>query len=174
MEAGVARFCFFSASKKGRLLNGIWKSEQESKLLGLFEKNLSVQGYRVVDLDVRLASRSLVRLFIDKAESDKGVSVEDCAKVTRLIEPLVDGEIHGQYELEVSSPGLDRRLRLREDFEKAAGEPVTIKLHGEVQGVGKTVHGVLKSVATDAIELANEGKEFTIPLDQIRQANLKR
>ena len=103
------------------------------KLIELISPQVSSLGYEVVHLEVNLRQKML-RLFIDHAERTDGIGIEDCVKVTKALdEPLEQSaevtKIFGEagYELEVSSPGIDRPLRTPRDFEKFKGRE--IRLH---------------------------------------------
>jgi len=84
--------------------------------------------------------RKILRVFIDK---DGGVSVEDCASVNRYLSEAIDGS----YTIEVSSPGLDRPLKTKRDFERNLGRML------RVTQSGKFVKGILKSVSESSIIL---------------------
>ena len=75
----------------------------------------------------------MLRLFIDKPG---GVDVEDCQDLSRTVEPVLDVEdfIEPAYNLEVSSPGLDRPLRKPEHFARFAGQRVHVKTFGPIDG----------------------------------------
>ena len=88
---------------------------RKQRLLELLEPPLEALGYELVDLDVRVGRRGLLRVFIDK---ENGVNLADCELVSRQLSAFLDVEdpLPGQYVLEVSSPGLDRPLRTLEHF----------------------------------------------------------
>ena len=144
-------------------LESISKTQVETQVLGLCEELLEPQGFRVVDLDCRIASRSLVRLFIERvagatAASDKpgstGATLDDCAEASRLIGGVLETKeelIPGGFDLEVSSAGLDRRLRTEADFRAVVGETVKLKLTAAIQGLGANVTGELVRVESAGI-----------------------
>src|SRR5688572_14476401 len=90
----------------------------------LIERTLSGMGYELVDLQTSSKGR-LVRVFIDKAN---GIDVEDCARVSDQLTRLFAVENVDYERLEVSSPGLDRRLRRSSDFERFVGEEAQVRL----------------------------------------------
>jgi len=153
-------------------LDSINKSPIENKLLEFCEKSVSSLGYKIVDLDCRSAATTLLRIFIDSQTKEKQVSLEDCVLVSRHLNPLIEtaGIIEGSYELEVSSPGLDRRLRLAEDFEEAAGKEIKLSLIESIPGIGAQPRGMLKKVLSGCLEMEVSGKEVKIPLNQIKKA----
>jgi ribosome maturation factor RimP len=112
-----------------------------------------------------------LRIYIDK-ENDR-ISLNDCEAVSRRVSDLLDAEdpIKEAYYLEVSSPGLNRRLYSEEHFKKFIGNEVLIKLSGSIEGV-KSVKGILKEVSEEFI-MVEADKEFKIPKDKIKSANLE-
>ena len=81
---------------------------------------------------------------------------------------------HGSYNLEVSSPGLDRRLRLASDFEKEVGQEVSLSLYESVPGVGANVKGQLVKVENGRLSIAQgikNRKEFEVTFENIKRAN---
>ena len=94
----------------------------------LIEPVVSGLGYEVVDVEFRPhPSNGLLRVYIDH---EKGIQLADCETVSRQLSAMLDVEdpIPGHFNLEVSSPGLDRPLRKAEDFERFVGEMVKIKM----------------------------------------------
>ena len=105
-----------------------------------------------------------------------GVSLEDCAKFSRVVSTALDVEdpLEGAYDLEVSSPGLDRPLRKREHFEKYAGEKIRLKTYGPIETAGnrKTFIGKLLGIANDMVRIDVDGTIFEVPLAQVSKANI--
>jgi len=153
-------------------LESIYKSEVESKLLDLCDSELHSLGFRVVDLDCKIAGKTLLRLFIERVSEGAQVSIDDCVTVSRHLDPIIEAraDFPGAYELEVSSPGLDRRLRLVSDFEKVIGKELKLGLLESIPGVGAQVRGHLLKVHPDQVEINVSGKEVCVPLRQIKKA----
>lgn len=154
-------------------MSSIWKADLEQKLLGLVSPALATLGYRIVDLDVRESSRSLVRLFIERCSREGNVSIEDCAAASRKVGELLEAEewFSGPFDLEVSSPGLDRRLRTQADFESSIGGEVKLKLLESIQGLGANARGVLLFSDPQGIRLRVSGNEFFVPYEKIVKAH---
>ena len=132
-------------------------------------------GLELVDLEF-ISERSgwVLRLFVDRSESG-GVTIEDCARVSRDCSVTLDAEdlLDRKYRLEVSSPGVERRLRKREHFQRQLGKRVRVVLR-ESLGGRKRVTGELTEVGEETISVtAHDGVELTVPLAQIKRANLK-
>lgn len=158
------------------LNESIKKSEDEVKLLGLCEDALKGSDFRVIDIDARLGSSSLIRIFIDKVGTEKGPSLEEVAELSRKLDPLIEAAnlTQGAYNLEVSSPGLDRRLRVASDFEKVVGNEVSLSLYESIPGLGANIKGLLVSVGNGRLSIAQgvkNRKEFEVPMDNIKKAN---
>lgn len=154
----------------------IAKSDSEARILDLCQKYLEPQGFRAVDVDCHVAGKSIVRIFIERIQplgGDSTPSLENCAEASRLLGPVLDSEemIPGRYELEVSSPGLDRRLRLSEDFERVVGEEVKLKLVEKIETLGANLTGKLLKAEGDTITVFTQGKEVPVALPKIKRAN---
>ena len=124
-----------------------------------------------MDVDCKVGPHSLLRLFIERQEGQ--VSLEDCTVVSELLSPLLEeGIINGPFDLEVSSPGLDARLRLPSDFEKAVGGEVKLALVNKVEGFGANVRGDLLAVEEDGVVVKVGGRPVNKFLfENIKQAN---
>ena len=104
------------------------------RLNGLLAPCVEALGYELADLELRRENRGQVlRLYIDQ---DSGIALEDCERVSGQVSALLDVEdpIPGHYNLEVSSPGLDRKLAKPEHFDRFAGRSVRITMSREQHG----------------------------------------
>ena len=113
---------------------------------------------------------SVLRIFIDSPE---GITVDNCADASRQISALLDVEdpIAGEYNLEVSSPGLERPLFKAEHFAKAEGLEAKIAMQTPVNGQRK-FRGVIKSVQNDCVLLQIEDEQVKLPIADIAKAHL--
>ncbi|TQV70507.1 ribosome maturation factor RimP [Exilibacterium tricleocarpae] len=111
-----------------------------------------------------------LRLYID---AEGGVTLQDCERVSRQVSSVLDVEdpIHGEYALEVSSPGVDRPLYTLEHFARYAGEQVTVKLRVPFDGRRK-FSGTLRGVEGDEVVVVVDDHEYLLPLDSIDRANI--
>ncbi len=112
-------------------------------------------GYRIWDITyTKIGADYHLEITID---SDNGINIEDCEKVHRAIDPILDEEdpIEGFYYLEVSSPGVERELRTDEHISLSLGEKVEIKLFAPKDGV-KSVTGKLVSFENSIIKVEND------------------
>jgi ribosome maturation factor RimP len=121
-------------------------------LLGLLEPTVTSLGFELADLELHLGrGHGLLRIFID---SDKGITVDDCEAVSRQVSSVLDvaDPIGGRYSLEVSSPGLDRRLVKPAHFDRFAGSEVQLRLRRLIDG-RRRLQGRLISRQGDTIEI---------------------
>jgi len=128
-------------------------------------------GYELSDLELRIGNRDgLLRIYIDKPE---GIGLEDCEIVNRQISTLLDVEdpIPGNYVLEVSSPGLDRRLTKVEHFERFKGNDIRVKLRFPIEG-RKNFRGALRAADEENIEVEVDGESHSLPIATIESARL--
>ena len=113
---------------------------------------------------------SKVKIYID---TEEGVDIEDCARVSRQVSSLLDIEdpFAGEYTLEVSSPGMDRRFFRLEQFEAFAGSNVRIELMHPYEGK-RNYSGQLRGVEGDEVILDLEDEEILFPFETIHKANV--
>lgn len=143
------------------------------ELRELVEPILAGRGMSLVELIYapQRGGRALLRLFIDKPG---GVDVEDCADVSRDVSDLLDVNEHlipGPYLLEVSSPGLDRPLRTRDDFVNHLGQKVHVRLYNAIDG-RRNFRGILAEVNEGTLLVEADGQRHRLPLDDLDRANL--
>jgi ribosome maturation factor RimP len=140
-------------------------------------------GYELVD--VRWGGsgrRPMLKLRIDRPDSGpgEGVTVDDCAKVSRALESWLDEheELSHRYVLEVSSPGVDRPLVRARDFERFRGERVAVKGKEVLLGKATRLEGELLGLVDGDTEAEAvllrlpDGEEVRIPRAEIRKAHL--
>ena len=141
------------------------------EMMRLLEPAVERLGYELSDLEIKLGGRQgVIRLFIDKAG---GVALEDCETVSRQISALLDVEdpAPGRYVLEVSSPGLDRKLTKVEHFQRFMGEDIRVKLLFPVAG-RRIFHGALRAADEENIEVEVDGESHRLLIATIQSARL--
>lgn len=151
-------------------MSSIRKSKIEEHLLQVVSSHLESSGFRPIDLDFCQGGLSLLRIFIERIE-DGQATIDDCATVSRSLDLVLESEITGAFNLEVSSPGLDRRLRLVEDFNRQLNQKVKLKLGGE-GARSKSLTGLLEGASQDGVELTVNGDPQHVPLAQIVRAHV--
>ena len=143
-----------------------------SKLNQLLGPLVEELGYEFVGLQMTAEpGNRLLRVFID---TDNGVDIDDCAKVSRDLAAILDVEdpISGKYRLEVSSPGLDRPLFNPAQFQAYVGEKVRLSLFAPVAGRRKYVADLI-AADDESIELLYKGNQVTIHYSDIAKAKLE-
>ncbi len=109
----------------------------DDQLIQLISKWIFPLGYQVIHLEIQSHRQKTLRVYIDFLEfnEEKTIGIEDCVKVSRAIDELLDQSpevgtvLSDAYELEVSSPGVDRPLRTMGDFQRFAGREVRIHVY---------------------------------------------
>ena len=137
-------------------------SDRESWLRG----TLAGLGYELVDVET--SRGGLLRVFID---APKGISVEDCARVSNHLSRALPAEGIDYERLEVSSPGLDRPLKRLEDYQRFAGQKASVRLKLPQEG-RRRYEGRLEGVADGAVVMDVEGEQRRFALADIERARL--
>ena len=131
------------------------------------------EGIEAVEVDLRGAGASrLLRIFIDKPG---GVTHGDCELISHRTSEILDERDlvpGGPYQLEVSSPGVERKLSKPSDFERFAGQKVKVVLREPLDGQ-KTWEGTLSGFKDGIISIAAAEKAVSFDLKQVSKANLK-
>ncbi len=140
------------------------------------EKIVASEGMELVHVEYRRQGRGyLLRIDIDK---EGGVNLEDCELMSRQVSTYLDVEdpVPGEYELQVSSPGLDRKFYRNSDYEKFIGRMVRVKTSKAIRGLHVIV-GRLKEfdgrkvVVTDPV--MKKDPDYEIPLGDIKETRLE-
>ena len=136
-------------------------------------------GLEVVDIEFRWENRGMVlRLYMDRAGGSGldgragGVSLDDLARVSRQLGDLLDVQeaVPGRYTLEVSSPGVNRRLRRADHFQRYLGKKVRVRTTIPIDG-RRTFAGALDTVEAHGIRVTDKDCGRFIPFADIAQAN---
>ncbi len=146
-----------------------------SGLEQLLERTVAGLGCQLADFDFSNRNR-LLRVFIEKPEGARndaasGVTLEDCEAVTRQLQRVLPVEGIDYDRLEVSSPGLDRRLKKASDFARFSGRRADVRLRVPVNGRRNFV-GTLRGVKGDRVELDFDGGHLAFDLADMDRARL--
>jgi ribosome maturation factor RimP len=128
-------------------------------------------GMEVVDVEWKVGKERFLRVYIDKPE---GISHNDCEAVSNQFSVILDVEdlVPGPpYTLEVSSPGLDRKLTKPAEFERFAGRLARISTNEPVENQ-RFFEGRLAGVADGKVRIEVKGRVIALPMEGIRKANL--
>ena len=136
------------------------------------ESLLPSMGLELYDIQYRREGHGWVlRLLIDRQE---GITLDDCSKVSRETSDFLDVEdlINHAYNLEVSSPGIERVLRNPAECERFVGERVRLKMREEIEGQ-RVFIGELASIVEETLTVVTEaGENFSFSWEQIKKARL--
>lgn len=141
--------------------------DAERSIEELIQPVLGQHGLELVDLEWRpRRPRSVLRVFVDKPG---GVGIGECERVSREVGDVLDvaGVIEESYDLEISSPGLDRVLRTEREYRWARGKRVRCWLSD-----GREVRGRLADVAPERLVLESEGQQVELPRTDVTKARL--
>lgn len=130
-------------------------------------------GYDIWDVEyVKEGASWYLRITID---SENGIDIDDCEKVHRAVDPIIEeaDPIEGFYYLEVSSPGIERNIRVPEHYEACIGCEVQLKLFSDVNGKKEFI-GELTGISEDHedVTLLVNGESITIKRNMISKANV--
>lgn len=137
----------------------------------LVRKTVEAEGFEFVHLEYRpQGGVSVLRVFIDKLG---GVSISDCAKISRRLSVLLDVEdpVPQEYVLEVSSPGLERRLFKEEDYRRFVGKEIRLTTIEKIEA-RKNFVGRIRDFVGHILTLECEDGTYSIPFQKIKKANL--
>ena len=141
------------------------------ELVKLLEPTIVRLGYELWNLELKIGGKhGVLRLFIEKAD---GVGLDDCEKVSLAVSALLDVEdpLPGHYDLEVSSPGLDRKLVKVEHFQRFTGETLKVQMRFPIEG-RRRFRGTLVASDDENIVVEVDGESHTLPVATIDTARL--
>jgi ribosome maturation factor RimP len=142
------------------------------KVADIVEPVLRDDLLELVDIEFHPTGRRWVlRLFVDK---EGGVGIRDCERTSREVGRLLDVEdvIEHPYVLEVSSPGLTRSLKRKQDFDRSVGKRCRIVTTAQIEGRTEFRGEIIASTEED-VELRDEAGTYSIPVCAIKKANLE-
>lgn len=154
-----------------------------AKIREAAERVARSEGLEIFDVEWKIGKQRLLRVYIDRLpgstdpanpESSAGISHKDCERVSEQLSVILDVEdlVPGPgYVLEVSSPGLDRKLIKASDYERFAGRLAKIWVNEPIENQ-KFLEGRLAGYADGNVKLAVKDREISVPLADIRKANL--
>ncbi|QDP01533.1 ribosome maturation factor RimP [Thalassotalea sp. PS06] len=146
-------------------------SNFEQKLTEMLRPSVEMTGMELLGIEyVSAGNHSVLRLYIDH---ENGITVDDCAEVSRQVSAVLDVEdpISTEYNLEVSSPGVDRPLFEKAHYEEVVGETVDVKLGMPLNGRRK-FKGSLEAVEGDNLIVEVDGESYELPIANVAKANL--
>lgn len=151
---------------------GIWptmKLDVKQRVADLLGGPIAEAGFVLAEVVVaQYKSNVTVRVFV---YGEHGVSIDDCAHLSRLVGDLIDGTelFDNGYTLEVSSPGLDRPLTGPLDYRYRVGETIKVDF---VDRARKSIRAVIKAAGEQSVELDGDDGPFTVELAEIKKAQI--
>ncbi|MCR9129168.1 MAG: ribosome maturation factor RimP [Alphaproteobacteria bacterium] len=149
------------------------KSPQDERVLALAEPIAETLGMEIVRVRVMGGKKTLMQIMAERA--DGTMEADDCAKLSRALLDVLDeaDPVSGAYDLEVSSPGIDRPLTALEHFSRWEGFDAKIELDRLVEG-RKRFRGLLAGIEDQSVAIELDGEEDTalIPFEWIADAKL--
>lgn len=144
----------------------------EERVIALIEPTAAGLGYRIVRVRLSGNRRKRLQIMAERV-SDGYMGIDDCGRLSRALSPVFDLEdpIQGEYDLEVSSPGIDRPLMRIEDFERFKGYLVKLETAQMINGQ-RRYKGEIAAVDGDEITLATEHGEVKLKFSALSDARL--
>ena len=140
-------------------MNEIKKSLEQALL-----EDIENKGYELIEIEQHSLRKGIK--FVLYIDHDNGIGLDDCVSVSKASEMIIDEFIDPEsYELEVSSPGLDRKLNKKEDFDRFIGKTIKIRLKEKLDD-RKNFKGLLTDRRGDMVILEDD-QVFEIPMDRI-------
>jgi len=152
----------------------IFVTKLEQDLTAMLAPAVEALGFELLGLEfVRAGQHSTLRVYIENVQNAEGITVDNCVEASRQISAILDVEdpITNEYNLEVSSPGIDRPLFKLEHYQKAQGEEIRLRTKLPQDG-RRNFKGDLVSVEGDMLTLSLDGSEFMIMLGNVEKANI--
>ncbi len=138
----------------------------ELRVTELLKEKIEELGYELYDVEyIKEGKEYHLCIYIDKPD---GIDISDCEKVNDVINLILDEEeyLQEQYFLEVSSSGLEKKLRKKEHYQKQIGKEIEITLYSKIDDK-KNIRGILINCEEDSILLKVDNEEIKINFDKI-------
>ena len=141
-----------------------------NEIIGLVSKEIGPAGYECIEAEWE-GGKQILRLYVDQPD---GINLDGCVAASRIISSIreLDEIVNGRYNLEVSSPGIERPIRSKAHFERHIGQVVQVKLQEKIfdrrHGVGKIVS------ISDKAEVTLETLQgmWSFPIERVQKASL--
>lgn len=161
-------------------------NKTRAQMLALLEPAVEALGYELVDLELNFSGRGVLRLYIDRlvtgdevpaealdAPPGDGIRVEDCEAVSRQVSAVLDVEdpIGRDYDLEVSSPGLDRKLVKPAHFDRFSGQRVQGRFRKMVDG-RRRFAGTLIGRSGTMVTITVDDVDLVVPIEDLEVIRL--
>ena len=146
--------------------------ETETRIGDILSPTLNLMGYDLVRVQISGSQQKTMQIMAERKDG-VGMTVDDCADISREVSAILDVEdpLRDAYDLEVSSPGIDRPLVRPVDFDRYAGFDAKIEMVAGIDG-RKKFKGQLLGIEQDLVKIRLDEETFKLPVSDIRRAKL--
>ena len=146
--------------------------ETETRIGDILSPTLNLMGYDLVRVQISGSQQKTMQIMAERKDGT-GMTVDDCADISREVSAILDVEdpLRGAYDLEVSSPGIDRPLVEPADFDRYAGFDAKIEMVAGIDG-RKKFKGQLLGIEQDLVKIRLDEETHQLPVSDIRRAKL--
>ncbi|MDG2034020.1 MAG: ribosome maturation factor RimP [Rhodospirillales bacterium] len=146
--------------------------ETETRIGDILSPTLNLMGYDLVRVQISGSQQKTMQIMAERKDGT-GMTVDDCADISREVSAILDVEdpLRGAYDLEVSSPGIDRPLVEPTDFDRYAGFDAKIEMVAGIDG-RKKFKGQLLGIEQGLVKIRLDEETFKLPVSDIRRAKL--
>jgi len=137
----------------------------------IFEDEVKKMDFDLVDMQLNVTGKAgMIRLFVDR---DGGININECSEVSRSISELIFRKdlFPRNYRLEVSSPGLDRPLTTKKDFQRNVGKDIILEY--KVESDFKKIEGKIASADDELFIINDKNESFSVPFSNINNGKIK-
>ena len=163
--------CIWFGPVSGALFLVFNVRDLREKIQEMIQTSIEIMDYELIDIECHQGRKSLkIIVYIDHT---RGIKIDDCVKITKVISPILDDDnaLNEYYNLEVSSPGLNRKLILKEHYDKFIGKVIKIKLKIKIDN-RKIYKGTLLERVDDSISIVENNQKINIQMDAIEICRL--
>ena len=146
--------------------------ETETRIGDMLSPTLEAMGYELVRIQISGSQHKTMQVMVERKDG-VGMTVDDCADISREISAVLDVEdpLKDAYDLEVSSPGIDRPLLRPVDFERYAGFDAKVEMAMAIEG-RKRFKGQLLGIEQGLVKIRLDEETYELPFGEIRRAKL--
>lgn len=144
-----------------------------NRIEALIIPSMESMGFGLVQVKMMDGDKRKTLQILAEGLEGRGITIDDCAKISRTLSALLDVEdvIHGEFNLEVSSPGIDRPLFTKGDFERYTGFEAKIETALPIEG-RRRFKGPILGVEGFDVRVQVDAEQYLIPIDNIQNAKL--
>jgi ribosome maturation factor RimP len=145
----------------------------EKKIAALIASDIGTAGYELVRVQITGGGKYAALQIMAERLDGNGMTVEDCTTISRAVSAVLekDADLADRYDLEVSSPGIDRPLVKLQDYERFQGHVAKIEVDKPIEGQ-RRFQGKINSIAGAVVELGTDKGKVSVPFEIIEKAKL--